>query len=104
EREAVARPLRPVTIGRQPAMPLLLIALSIIGGGGLLALLVPRYATRIGATACVAGGASGFSAALLVLCGLIAPSRIVRAWSLPVGSFSIALDPLAAVFLLPLFA
>jgi formate hydrogenlyase subunit 3/multisubunit Na+/H+ antiporter MnhD subunit len=54
----------------------------------------------VGVITAMAGGAAGALAAFPVLAG--APSQFVRLpWGIPFGSFSLALDPLAAAFLAP---
>jgi formate hydrogenlyase subunit 3/multisubunit Na+/H+ antiporter MnhD subunit len=73
--------------------------------GGAIASLALRWrspaAIRVGVITAVAGGAAGALAAFRVLAG--GPAEFIRIpWSIPFGSLSLALDPLAAAFLAPI--
>jgi formate hydrogenlyase subunit 3/multisubunit Na+/H+ antiporter MnhD subunit len=61
-----------------------------------------RLAAWIGAFGAILGSALGIVAAAPVLLGG-APASLRLPWSLPLASFSIAIDPLSAFFLLPTF-
>lgn len=86
-------------------MSLLLMAVGILLMGGIAALFMnssPRAATRAGVGGAVAGCALGFFVALRALLG--ESSDFIRLeWTLPLGSFYIAIDALSGFFLLPLF-
>ena len=88
-------------------MSLLLTAIGILGGGGLVALLLgqrPRAAGAVGATACAAAACVALPAVLPVLAGGVSES-FVHPWAtVPGGTFHLALDPLAAFFLLVVLA
>ncbi len=86
-------------------MPLVLIALAIIGVGAVVAVAtarVPDRAARITAGFVIAGCLSGAVAAARVLSSGN-EFTYYAAWSVPLASFSIGIDSLAAVFLLGLF-
>ncbi len=85
-------------------MKLILLALSILLATGVVALWSrsSRWSTLVGAGGVIVGSLIGLLASLPVLCG--GPSAAVRSpWDVPYGSFFIALDPLSAFFLLPIF-
>ncbi|MEJ2698286.1 MAG: proton-conducting transporter membrane subunit [Desulfuromonadales bacterium] len=82
-----------------------LCSLAVLLAGGALALVAgrrSRLATLAGAGGAVAGSLLGLIAAVRGLLGS-APSLIVRAWSVPGGSFSLNIDGLASFFLVPVF-
>ncbi|MFI5351288.1 MAG: proton-conducting transporter membrane subunit, partial [Elusimicrobiota bacterium] len=87
-------------------MSLLLAAVSFLGAGALLSLVLAEHprASRAAALVCLAGGClTGLLPALLVLAGgQLSPALIP--WSVPLGAISIAIDPLSAFFLVPVFA
>jgi len=86
-------------------MPLLLLAFALLLCGALLPLCLrgrPGAPARAGTYAAVAASLSGLSAALPVLLSG-EPVSVSFPWSVPLGSFSLVLDPLAALFLVPLF-
>jgi formate hydrogenlyase subunit 3/multisubunit Na+/H+ antiporter MnhD subunit len=87
-------------------MALFGLALVILAAGGIAALLAsarPRLASRLGAGGAVVGGALGLVPAAAVLAGAdLAPVELP--WSVPGGSLSLAIDPLSAFFLAPIFA
>jgi hydrogenase-4 component B len=81
-----------------------LAALGILLGGGAAALLAsarPRWAVRIGAGSSLLAGAPGIAGALAALSGQTPVIRLP--WQVPYGELSLALDPLAAFFLLLIF-
>jgi hydrogenase-4 component B len=83
---------------------LLGIALAIWVAGGLLALLVrlrTREATLVGVGSALAGAGVGAIGAMATLLGPRAESWS-GAWTVPLGSLSLRLDPLASVFILPI--
>ena len=86
-------------------MTLLLIAVAILVGSGLAALLAarsPRVATTLGAGGTVVACIMGLIAAVPCLFG--APAESLRlAWNVPYGSFFVEVDALSAFFLLPIF-
>lgn len=85
-------------------MTALLAAVGAMLAGGLLALLArrrERLSSGVALTGLLAGAALGLGPALGVLTGG-EPLRLRAEWSLPVGSFSLGLDPISAFFLLPL--
>src|SRR5512135_3271542 len=85
-------------------MSLLLIAMGVFVVGGLLALMVsrmPLFSTILGAGAAVVGGLIGLVPTLGALVHGTADS-IHRAWDVPFGSFTAELDPLSALFLVPI--
>ncbi|HZP43698.1 MAG TPA: proton-conducting transporter membrane subunit [Candidatus Binatia bacterium] len=87
-------------------MPTLLLALGVLlaGAAGTLALAaVPRWGARVGVGGAIAGCALGLVAAVRVLLGTPA-APLHLAWSVPYGAFALALDPLSAFFLVPIFA
>jgi formate hydrogenlyase subunit 3/multisubunit Na+/H+ antiporter MnhD subunit len=83
---------------------LLGIALAIWVAGGFLALLVrlrTREATLVGVGSALAGAGLGAVGAMATLLGPRAESWS-GAWAVPLASFSLRLDPLASVFILPI--
>ncbi|MBV8553936.1 MAG: hypothetical protein JO116_00135 [Planctomycetaceae bacterium] len=85
-------------------MSLLLIAMGVFVVGGLLALVagrLPLVSTILGAGAAVVGGIIGLVPTLgALLHGTT--DAIHRAWDVPFGSFTAELDPLSALFLVPI--
>ncbi len=82
------------------------IALGVRGAGAATALLSTRsarVANALGAAGAVAGSAIGMAPALRVLSGGGTWS-FDRPWDVPYGRFSLAIDPLAAFFLVAIFA
>lgn len=85
-------------------MTLLLCALGVFAGSGLLALLTtrfPRISTFFGTTGAVLGCALGLAPTLAVLGGG-PPRSLLAPWDVPHGSFHIELDALSAWFVLPI--
>jgi hydrogenase-4 component B len=83
---------------------LLGIALAIWVAGGVLAYLVrlrTRKATLVGVVSALAAAGFGAVGAMATLLGPRAESWS-RAWAVPLGSFSLRLDPLASAFILPI--
>ncbi len=77
--------------------------LLLAGGFGALASRNARTATCLGVTAAVAGCVTGLIPAVSIAFGL-SPTEAYRAeWNVPFGSFSVAIDPLSAFFLIPTF-
>lgn len=85
-------------------MTLLLLALGLFLVAGAIALCggSARWSTVIGAGGAIIGSVLGVVPTLTVLVGGSSASLQVP-WEVPYGSFSIALDPLSALFLLPIF-
>ncbi|OGR52293.1 MAG: hypothetical protein A2049_01125 [Elusimicrobia bacterium GWA2_62_23] len=86
-------------------MSLLLLALALLLCGALLPLCLrgrPGAPARAGTYAAAAAALAGLSGALPVLLSG-EPATVSFPWSVPLGSFSLVLDPLAAFFLVPLF-
>ncbi|MDO9694379.1 MAG: proton-conducting transporter membrane subunit [Candidatus Latescibacteria bacterium] len=86
-------------------MTLLLVALGLLVASGTAALLCrrsPRAANLIGAGGAAAACALGLIPAVVGLGG--GEAKFDLAWPVPGGSLSLAIDPLTAFFLLPLFA
>src|SRR5512142_279291 len=85
-------------------MYILLIAVALLVVSGLLALAAgrsPRLSTSLGAGGAVAGCVLGLVPALgAVIRG--STEALERAWDVPYGSFSVALDPLSAWFVVPI--
>lgn len=78
--------------------------LYLAGGTAGLALgFLPRLALRAGAAGAVAGAAAGLWAVGGVLLGG-PPVEVQARWAVPAGSLHLVIDPLSAVFLVPLFA
>jgi formate hydrogenlyase subunit 3/multisubunit Na+/H+ antiporter MnhD subunit len=87
-------------------MNALVLAVAFLAAGAVLALALSAYprASRWASLLCLSGGcATGLALALTVLAGGEA-SAFRAAWSVPMGEISLALDPLSAFFLLPIFA
>src|SRR5437763_1711771 len=85
-------------------MSTLLAAVVLLIVSGLLALAggrFPRLSTVLGAGGAVAGCALGLVPALGVVIGGTTEA-VDRAWDVPYGSFSVALDPLSAWFVVPI--
>ena len=81
----------------------LALAAFLVGGlGALLATSHPRWASRLGAGGAVVGSALGLAPAVMVLCGRDLPG-VDLPWSVPGGALSLAIDPLSAFFLVPIF-
>ena len=87
-------------------MVLFLTALALLIAGGCSAPVLrraPWWATAVGAGSAITACTMGLLAAARVLLG--APSAWLHvAWSVPYGTFSVAIDPLSAFFLVPAFA
>ncbi len=87
-------------------MTLLLAGLCVIFLSGIAAVAcegVRRVSGLIGAVGCAAGCALGLAASLPPLLSG-APSEVAARWAVPMGSFSVGLDALSAIFLIPIFA
>ncbi len=86
-------------------MTLLLAAIAVLIGGGLLAVITSRsarLASALGASSAFAGGAIGVVFAL----GALRTDQgdvLALAWQVPGGAFHVAVDPLSAFFLVPVF-
>src|SRR5262245_25228093 len=75
----------------------------IVGGAGaLLASRSTRWSTVLGVGGAIAGGLAGVVPAGRVLLGAPPPSLRI-AWDVPYGAFFVQIDPLSALFLLPVF-
>ena len=86
-------------------MDLLLLAVAVLVGSGVVALVVTdtRWVSRLGATGVVAGAAIGIIPALRVLAG--APTESLRVgWQVPYGAFFVEVDALSAFFLVPILS
>jgi len=82
-----------------------LAALGLIVGGGVASVLTGRrrsWRSRAAVTGIVAGSLCGLVAAVRVLAGAPTPTLHVP-WRVPYGSFSLAIDPVSALFLVALF-
>lgn len=86
-------------------MILILLSLCVLSGSAMAALLLAswgRWSERLGAGGAVLGCGVGLAGALPVfLAGKT--ETFVRGWQIPMGSFSVAVDGLSAVFLIPMF-
>ncbi|MGE0820968.1 MAG: proton-conducting transporter membrane subunit [Candidatus Binatia bacterium] len=85
-------------------MTLILLSLGVFLAAGSIALCggSSRWSTWIGAGGVVLGSCLGLlSISVVVLSGSTVTLRM--SWEVPYGSFSVALDPLSAFFLLPIF-
>jgi formate hydrogenlyase subunit 3/multisubunit Na+/H+ antiporter MnhD subunit len=81
------------------------LSLAVLGVGGLGALAAGRHermASMLGAGGAVVGSTLGLVPALRVLAGAEL-AAVDLAWSVPGGRFALAIDPLSAFFLVPLF-
>lgn len=86
-------------------MQTLLAALALTMLGGFAAMLLSRRARlshALGAGSCILGVLIGAAGLAQILLGTQAPSLSLP-WSVPYGSFSVAVDPLSAFFLLPVW-
>ncbi|PIR19534.1 MAG: hypothetical protein COV48_01470 [Elusimicrobia bacterium CG11_big_fil_rev_8_21_14_0_20_64_6] len=86
-------------------MSLLLAAVALLAAGAALSLLLARWprASRTAVLACLTVGClTGLIPALQVLGGSELPPVRVP-WAVPMGEFFLAIDPLSAFFLLPIF-
>ncbi|MDM7914160.1 MAG: proton-conducting transporter membrane subunit, partial [Candidatus Eisenbacteria bacterium] len=84
-------------------MTAVLAGLGLIFAGGVLAILVHRH-ERLASSIALASLLAGSILALLPAAGVLAhgqPLSLRAAWSMPIGSFSVGLDPISAFFLLP---
>jgi len=84
---------------------LLLLAIACVAAGGVAALAAsrsPAWASRLAAAGVVTGAALGLVAAGRVLV-TARTEELLRAWDVPYGAIVLRLDPLAAIFLVPLF-
>lgn len=85
-------------------MVILLVALAIVIGSGMLALAAgrfPRLSSALGAGGGVAGCALGLLPALACV-RQGSTESLYRDWNVPYGAFSVSLDPLSAWFVLPI--
>ncbi|MFA7536742.1 MAG: proton-conducting transporter membrane subunit [Desulfuromonadales bacterium] len=85
---------------------LLILALLIIVGGGAAALLAgrrARLAAALAVGATVIGSLLGLGSAVALLLGRSGSLSVRFPWPVPGGSLSLALDPLSAFFLAPIF-
>ncbi len=81
---------------------LVAVGLVVAGGAGAVLAGRSRWRSRVAAAGIVTGSVCGLIAAVRVLAG--APVPALRApWPVPYGSFSLAIDPVSAVFLVALF-
>ncbi|MBI4917893.1 MAG: hypothetical protein HY825_18795 [Acidobacteria bacterium] len=86
-------------------MGLLLLGIACVAAGGIAALAAsrsPARASRLAAAGVVTGAVLGLVAAGRVLL-TARTEELVRAWDVPYGAIVLRLDPLAAIFLVPLF-
>jgi formate hydrogenlyase subunit 3/multisubunit Na+/H+ antiporter MnhD subunit len=84
---------------------LLLAAVAAIAASGLAALAFtqrPRLGQRLATTLFCAGAVAGLAAAVLALAAP-EPPALALPWQVPGGAFTLRLDPLSALFLLPVF-
>ncbi len=89
-------------------MTLLLAAIAVVVVAGVAGLLFSRWPSLSSAVAVlgvVAGGLLGLMPAVSVLMGAVGEPAgdLSLAWSVPYGQFRVALDPLSAFFLVPVF-
>jgi hydrogenase-4 component B len=80
------------------------VGLMVLVAGGIVALVcprLPRVAAAVGSSTAVAGSALALVTAVLVL---VSGREVTwqMPWEMPLGSFTLAVDPLTAVFLLPI--
>jgi formate hydrogenlyase subunit 3/multisubunit Na+/H+ antiporter MnhD subunit len=85
-------------------MALLLLAIGVLIGSGAASLIAggARWASRLSAAGTIAGCAIGLVPALRVAAGA-PPESLQAAWAVPYGAFDVAIDPLSAFFLVPIF-
>ena len=86
-------------------MSFILLSFALLLAGALLALCLnsrPAAAQRAGALSAAAAAAAGLVPALLTLFSSRTETLLLP-WRVPLGSFSLRLDPLSALFLVPLF-
>ena len=86
-------------------MELILIAVCMPVLGGLISLLSthnPRIQVILGAGSSLAGSACGLAASLQILISGATVS-LSAPWQMPLGTFSLSIDALSAIFLVPLF-
>jgi len=86
-------------------MSFILLSFALLLAGALLALCLnsrPAAARRAGALSAAAAAAAGLVPALLTLFSSRTETLLLP-WRVPLGSFSLRLDPLSALFLVPLF-
>ncbi|MBI5210506.1 MAG: hydrogenase [Elusimicrobia bacterium] len=81
----------------------LLVCAAVLVLSGALAAVSGRHARLVGALGAVAGALAGIPPAFLALAGR-GPEPLTLAWGLPIGAFSVGLDPLSAFFLVPILA
>ncbi len=87
-------------------MSLLFVSMGVLAAGGLSALLAarsPRLASILGVSGAVSGSLLGLVAVGRFLLSGAAELSYRGAWPVPGASLALALDPLAALFLLPTF-
>jgi hydrogenase-4 component B len=85
---------------------LFLVSLAIILAAGCLSLASGRsrrVSAAVGALGCALGCLLGLVTPFGVVCGLAPTLEVSLPWSMPFGTLSLAVDPLSAWFLLPLF-
>ena len=86
-------------------MTWLLAAIILLAGSGLLALLSsrwPRLCTFLGGAGCVAAALIAIFPVVVVLTGNAGENNgLAWAWEVPFGEFKVGLDPLSALFVLP---
>ncbi|MBI5596052.1 MAG: hypothetical protein HY928_08185 [Elusimicrobia bacterium] len=86
-------------------MTLLLVAVALLAGGAFLAPPLagrPRAARAVNLACTVCGCLAGLAPALFVLSGGDIP-ELRLPWPVPLGEMSLAIDPLSAFFLIPVF-
>lgn len=84
---------------------LILVSIAIITCGGIAAVLLSgkqRLANAIGMVGASVGSGLGLIASVAGLTGR--GGAVSKPWNVPFGEFSVALDPLSSLFLVPLFA
>ncbi len=75
---------------------------AVAGVPGLFARRSARWGEHVAALLCVLGAVAGLAGAVTILHGGINETFVI-AWTLPFGSCEIGIDPLSALFLLPVF-
>src|SRR6266702_3978062 len=75
---------------------------AVAGIPGLFARRSASWGDHVAALLCVLGAVAGLAGAVTILHGG-ASETFVIAWTLPFGSCEIGIDPLSALFLLPIF-